>query len=83
MDPRRGAPLPAPPASVTVVARTCAEADAWTTALMVADEAVGCGLARQHGLEALFLIRARDGIRTCVAGRLFGDGPLLASAVMM
>jgi thiamine biosynthesis lipoprotein len=35
MDPRRGAPLIASPASVTVVARTCAEADAWATALMV------------------------------------------------
>ncbi len=35
MDPTRGAPLIASPASVTVVARTCAEADAWATALMV------------------------------------------------
>ena len=35
MDPARGAPLKASPASVTVVARTCAEADAWATALMV------------------------------------------------
>ncbi len=32
MDPNRGAPLLASPASVTVVAQTCAEADAWATA---------------------------------------------------
>ena len=31
MDPLKGAPLLAPPASVTVIAQTCAEADAWAT----------------------------------------------------
>jgi thiamine biosynthesis lipoprotein len=35
MDPARGAPLAASPASVTVIAKSCAEADAWATALMV------------------------------------------------
>ncbi len=47
MDPRRGAPLIASPASVTVVARTCAEADAWATALMVLGPDRGAALARQ------------------------------------
>lgn len=80
MEPRRGAPLPAPPASVTVVASTCAEADAWATALMVAGEAVGCRLAQRHRLEALFLIRVGDGIKPRAAGRLFGNEPTPAPA---
>ena len=83
MDPRRGAPLPASPASVTVVAQTCAEADAWATALMVAGEDEGCGLAHRYGLEALFLLREANDIRSCGAGRLFGNVlPLSPNATM-
>ncbi|SNT30258.1 FAD:protein FMN transferase [Antarctobacter heliothermus] len=69
MDPRRGAPLIASPASVTVVARTCAEADAWATALMVLGSDAGAALARQRGLDALFLLRNDDG-----SARGVGDG---------
>lgn len=61
MDPGRGAPLTASPASVTVVAQTCAEADAWATALMVLGRAQGAAVARKQGLEALFLSRDADG----------------------
>lgn len=61
MDPCRGAPLSDPPASVTVVARTCAEADAWATALMVIGATAGAKLAKQHRIDALFLLRGRDG----------------------
>ena len=61
MDPVRGAPLAASPASVTVVAATCMAADAWATALMVRGSAEGADLARRHGLDALFL--DRDGRR--------------------
>jgi thiamine biosynthesis lipoprotein len=61
MDPARGAPLPMPPASVTVVAPTCAEADAWATALMVLGPEKGAALARERGLDALFLLREDDG----------------------
>lgn len=72
MDPASGAPLPAPPASVTVVARTCAEADAWATALMVAGPRVGADLAARAGLDALYLLRGPDGaIRPLPLGRLF------------
>jgi len=74
MDPRRGAPLIAPPASVTVVARTCAEADAWATALMVLGPHKGAALARQSGLDALFLLRDDDGsARGVGVGRLFSE----------
>lgn len=72
MDPRKGAPLAASPASVTVVAHTCAEADAWATALMVAGPATGAKLAASRGLDALFLLRDGDGgLRTLAVGRLF------------
>ncbi len=65
MDPKRGAPLIASPASVTIVARTCAEADAWATALMVLGSDAGSALARRRGLDALFLLRDDDGQSTC------------------
>ena len=76
MDPRRGAPLIASPASVTVVARTCAEADAWATALMVLGAEKGADLARQRGLDALFLLRDDGGNAMGVGvGRLFSEEP--------
>lgn len=82
MDPRRGAPLIASPASVTVVARTCAEADAWATALMVLGPDRGAALARQTGLDALFLLRNDDNsTRGVGVGRLFSKEPAaIASA---
>lgn len=61
MDPQRGAPLAASPASVSVVAATCAEADAWATALMVHGPTAGMALARRQGLSALFLQRDDNG----------------------
>lgn len=76
MDPRRGAPLPHPPASVTVIAPTCAQADAWATALMVAGPDTGMTLAAQHGLSALFLLRGKQhelSARAC--GALFSAHP--------
>ncbi len=82
MDPRRGAPLIASPASVTVVARTCAEADAWATALMVLGPDKGATLAGQSGLDALFLLRDDDAsVRGVGVGRLFSEEPAaIASA---
>lgn len=76
MDPLKGAPLQAPPASVTVVARSCAEADAWATALMVLGPQRGAALARRRGLDALFLLR-EDGpsTRSLGIGRLFSEDP--------
>lgn len=71
MDPRRGAPLLASPVSVTVVARTCAEADAWATALMVTGSLEGERLARKRNLSALFIEREGDHLRETKVGRLF------------
>lgn len=74
IDPVRGAPLLESPASVTVIAPTCGEADAWATALMVLGPDKGGELARRLGLDALFLLRGEaDSIRSCRIGRLFGN----------
>jgi thiamine biosynthesis lipoprotein len=55
MDPRSGLPLENGLASVTVLARTSMEADAWATALLVMGEQVGTRLASVMGLDALFI----------------------------
>ncbi|MGB6099373.1 MAG: FAD:protein FMN transferase, partial [Comamonas sp.] len=60
MDPRRSAPLHNAVASVTVLAQTCMDADAWATALLVAGPGEGLALAQRLGLEALWLLR-REG----------------------
>ena len=74
MDPRRGAPLVASPASVTVVAPTCAQADAWATALMVLGPEAGVAMALRGGLNALFLMRdSAEGIRAVGCGSVFGS----------
>jgi FAD:protein FMN transferase len=72
MDPRRGAPLINSPASVTVIAKTCMEADAWATAMMVMGETDGTALARHMGLDVLFLMRDSDGVRPITVGKIFG-----------
>ena len=79
MDPTTGGPLRSSPASVTVVARTCAEADAWATALMVLGPQAGGELASRLGLHALFLIREAGVIRTHAVGALF-DSPMVSAA---
>lgn len=77
MDPRRGAPLAASPASVTVVAPSCAEADAWATALMVLGHDRGKELAGNCRLNALFLMRDETGgAQGTGVGQLFDEGKL-------
>lgn len=71
MDPKKGGPLMNAPASVTVIARTCMEADAWATALMVLGEERGIALAKQIGLNALYLMRDHTGWRSISCGALF------------
>jgi thiamine biosynthesis lipoprotein len=59
---------------VTVVARSCAEADAWATALMVLGAEAGSDLAVRRGLDALFLGRRADGVQARTVGPLFDGG---------
>ncbi len=73
MDPRRGGPLSASPASVTVLAATCMEADAWATALMVCGSVIGAELARSNNLSALFIDRAGEQLHETRVGKVFAD----------
>ncbi|MGA0563770.1 FAD:protein FMN transferase [Ancylobacter sp. VNQ12] len=75
MDPVRGGPLAASPASVTVVAATCMAADAWATALMVRGSRDGAELARRQQLDALFIDRDGDQLRETRIGPLFENHP--------
>ncbi len=69
MDARRAAPVNNAVASVTVLARTCMEADAWATALLVAGPGEGLALAQRRGLEVLFLLRRPAGLVEVGLGR--------------
>ena len=62
MDPRRRAPVNNAVASVTVLAQSCMQADAWATALLVAGAAEGLALAQRRSLDVLFLIRGAGGL---------------------
>lgn len=57
IDPKRGAPCIDAPASVTVLAARCVQADALATALMVMGAQTGLNSGRAHNLNALFLLR--------------------------
>lgn len=68
MDPRAGLPLCGEIASVTVIARTCMDADAYATALMVLGLEAGRDFARRHYLDALFIVRDGDEFREIGTG---------------
>lgn len=71
MDPHRGGPLPASPASVTVVAENCMLADAWATALMVKGRADGSELARKMEFVVLLVELNGEDFILMPIGRLF------------
>lgn len=75
MDRRVGGPTRSPVASVSVVADTCMEADAWATALLVSGREPGAALARAHRLSALFVTRENGALCD------FGVGPVFAVAM--
>ncbi len=74
MDRLRGGPTPGPVASVSVIAPTCMEADAWATALLVHGADQGPELAKIHNLDALFLIRDGDSVKQVPVGPVFSNG---------
>ncbi|MEH6472878.1 MAG: FAD:protein FMN transferase [Halopseudomonas sp.] len=61
IDPVTGRPINHRLASVTVVDRSCARADAMATAMMVLGDEKGLALAEQLGLHALFIVKSDDG----------------------
>jgi len=71
MDRRRGGPTQSPVASVTVLAEHCIDADAWATALLVKGEVDGPELARDLGLNALFILRNGDALEQIGVGEVF------------
>jgi thiamine biosynthesis lipoprotein len=71
MDRSRGGPADNGIASVSVVAPTCMEADAWATALMVLGPTDGKALARKYGFDALIVERSGAALRQTGIGRTF------------
>lgn len=61
IDPRTGRPVTHGLASVTVVADTCAEADAFATAIDVLGPERGLAMAEREGLAVYILARGEDG----------------------
>jgi thiamine biosynthesis lipoprotein len=63
VDPRTGAPVANRLASVSVLHRSCMEADALATALMVMGPQDGIGFAARRDIAALFVERTPAGLR--------------------
>ena len=61
LDPRLGRPVERRAGSVTVLAESCLEADAWATALYVLGPGEGLELAEERGIAALFLTAGAGG----------------------
>lgn len=64
IDPRTGRPVAHKLASVTVLHKSAAKADGLATALLVLGPKDGPNLAREIGVEAIFLVRTPQGIKT-------------------
>lgn len=62
IDPRTGAPVTHGLASVTVIAPTTEEADAWSTALMVLGPDAGAVLAERARIPAFFITQTDRGL---------------------
>jgi len=69
MDPRRWAPVNNGVTSVTVLASSCMQADAWATALLVAGPDEGLAMAQRMGMDVLFLLRRGEGLIELGLGR--------------
>lgn len=80
MDRRRGGPADNEVASVSVVAESCMDADAWATALMVLGPAKGAALVRRHGLDALFICRSGGTLAEVPLGPTFSAAPATPAA---
>lgn len=80
MDARRCAPVNNAVASVTVLASSCMQADAWATALLVAGPSEGLAMAQRMKMDVLFLMRGAGVVTSIGLGR-FGkpsDGSALS-----
>lgn len=73
IDPRTGRPVENGPTSVTVVAETATQADAWATTLMVLGEKEGIAFAEKRGIAALLLIRNENATIVERRSQLFSE----------
>ncbi|MGE3703488.1 MAG: FAD:protein FMN transferase [Hyphomicrobiaceae bacterium] len=71
MDRLRGGPIDNAIASVSVVASSCMDADAWATALMVLGPTEGKALAEKHGLDSLLVVRGDGRLDQIRIGAVF------------
>ncbi len=69
MDARRCAPVHNVVASVTVLAGTCMQADAWATALLVAGADKGLAMAQRMRMDVLYLLRRAEQVVEVGLGR--------------
>jgi thiamine biosynthesis lipoprotein len=60
IDPKSGRPIGHNLASVTVLSPSCAEADAWATAISVIGPEQGLELAQEHDLAVYMLVRENE-----------------------
>ncbi|GAA4019334.1 FAD:protein FMN transferase [Actimicrobium antarcticum] len=76
IDPTLQEPVSNRLAAVTVLASTCMLADAWATALLVLGEDAGLALARERGMDALFVMRDGDRLQEVLilGGAVSGGG---------
>lgn len=72
IDPRTGRPVAHSPMSVSVVADTTMEADAWATALVILGPEQGYSLAQAQGVAALLVRATGDSFDVRVTDRLRG-----------
>ena len=63
IDPKTCRPVEHQLASVTVLAKTCAQADAWATAISVMGPEVGYAWAESNGVGAMLMSRTADGFQ--------------------
>ena len=70
INPRTRRPVTHNLASVTVVAETCMEADAWATAINVLGPEQGMAAAEQYEIDALLVSRTSSGYAIDAAGSL-------------
>ncbi|PIE23809.1 MAG: FAD:protein FMN transferase ApbE [Neptuniibacter caesariensis] len=66
INPKTGRPIGHNLASVTVLAQSCAEADAYATALMVMGPDAGYQFAQKQNIDAFFIVKSADGFKEIV-----------------
>jgi thiamine biosynthesis lipoprotein len=70
IDPRTAKPIEHGTASVSVIAETCMEADAWATAINVLGPQDGIAIASREGLSVLLISRGENGFELAGTGTL-------------